>query len=68
MARGTNYLIICALCGAELPYQRLMEQSPVDGRLRSIVGEVGLLCEGCAEELPEYRPPQPRERERVGGR
>jgi hypothetical protein len=59
MARKTNWEIFCCLCGKELPYKRIMEQSPNGGNLRYIEEEVGFTCLECLEKQPDAKAPVP---------
>ncbi len=64
MARQTNYELFCCLCGTELPYKRIMEQSPNGGNLRYIEVEIGFVCKPCLERLPDAKAPIPHTPER----
>ncbi len=57
MARRANYELFCCLCGSELPYKRVMEQSPNGGNLRYIEEEVGFVCKSCLDNLKDAKPP-----------
>jgi hypothetical protein len=59
MARQTNWEIFCCLCGTELQYKRVMEQSPNGGNLRYIEEEIGFVCKPCLDGLPDAKPPVP---------
>ena len=63
--KGRNWRLFCALCGNELPYQRVMEQAVQSGHMRYIEEEVGLICGVCLDALPDAKPPELRAPEPV---
>lgn len=66
--KGRNWRLFCALCGNELPYQRVMEQAVEKGQMRYIEEEVGLVCGVCLVGLPGAKPPELRAPEPVAVR